>query len=286
MSGTLFVVATPIGNLEDITFRALRTLKEVDLIAAEDTRHTLKLLTHYGIRKPLTSLHEHNEYREAPRLVERLRSGASIALVSDAGTPGIADPGTRLVRAARAEGIKVTSIPGPSAVAAALSVSGFAASQFVFMGFPPRSGQARADWVGRIQQEARTVVFFEAPHRIKRTLEEIASTVKRPILIHRELTKINEILVEYTETIGNQLPELGEFVVVIEGNTADLARETVTDETRAKTDLMYGLLTNNGAFSDSAAVDLVSRALQLQPREVVKAVKKLTIARRRRDALP
>lgn len=286
MSGTLFVVATPIGNLEDITFRALRTLKEVDLIAAEDTRHTLKLLTHYGIRKPLTSLHEHNEYREAPRLVERLRSGASIALVSDAGTPGIADPGTRLVRAARAEGIKVTSIPGPSAVAAALSVSGFAASQFVFMGFPPRSGQARADWVGQIQQEARTVVFFEAPHRIKRTLEEIASMVKRPILIHRELTKINEILVEYTETIGNQLPELGEFVVVIEGNTADLARETVTDETRAKADLMYGLLTNNGAFSDSAAVDLVSRALQLQPREVVKAVKKLTIARRRRDALP
>src|SRR4249920_1407926 len=136
--GTLFVVATPIGNLEDITLRALRTLREVDLIAAEDTRRTSKLLARYDIRKPLVSLHEHNEHRERVRLVGRLQAGEQVALVSHAGTPGISDPGAPLVRAAREAGIRVVPIPGPSAVAAALSVSGIDLAEFAFMGFPPR----------------------------------------------------------------------------------------------------------------------------------------------------
>src|SRR5580765_3703242 len=137
MAGTLFVVATPIGNLEDLTFRALRTLKEVDLIAAEDTRRTAKLLAHYEIRKPLVSLREHNEARQSPRLLDRIAAGERIALVSDAGTPGIADPGARLVRAAHERRLQVVPIPGPSALVTAMSVSGYEADQFVFAGFPP-----------------------------------------------------------------------------------------------------------------------------------------------------
>jgi len=285
MPGTLFVVATPIGNLEDITLRAIRTLKEVDLIAAEDTRRTLKLLNYYGIQKPLTSLHEHNEFRETPRLIGRLQSGTSIALVSDAGTPGIADPGTRLVRAARERGIHVTPIPGPSAIATALSVSGFAASQFVFMGFPPRSGQARTDWFSQVQYASRTVVFFEAPHRIKRTLEELLSVVKRPILIERELTKTNENLVICTTEATRALPELGEFVILVEGNQ-DSANESASTAARlGKAAILFGVLTDNLLASDEAA-DLVAKALELQPREVLKAVKKQAIARKREQGLP
>ncbi len=171
MAGTLFVVATPIGNLEDLSFRALRILKEVDVIAAEDTRRTAKLLAHYAIRKPMVSLHEHNERRETPRLLARLSAGESIALVSDAGTPGISDPGEHLVRACREAGLPVSPIPGPSAVMAALSTSGVPLGEFVFLGFPPRAGKARDVWFTNLSTEPRTAVFFEAPHRIKRTLE-------------------------------------------------------------------------------------------------------------------
>src|SRR6186997_2323188 len=165
MAGALYVVATPIGNLEDLTFRALRTLKEVDLIAAEDTRRTSKLLAHYEIRKPLVSVHEHNEHRETPRILDRISRGESVALVTDAGTPGIADPGARLVEAARRDNVRVVPIPGPSAVATALSISGFSADEFAFMGFPPRSGKDRARWLRRLTNDSRVVVFFEAPHR-------------------------------------------------------------------------------------------------------------------------
>ncbi|HSF99640.1 MAG TPA: 16S rRNA (cytidine(1402)-2'-O)-methyltransferase, partial [Vicinamibacterales bacterium] len=191
MAGTLFVVATPIGNLEDLSFRALRTLREVDLVAAEDTRRTAKLLARYEVRKPLVSLREHNEAREAPRLLGRLSEGTSIALVSDAGTPGISDPGARLVRAAREAGLPVVPIPGPSAITTALSVSGVSASEFVFLGFPPSSGPPRVNWLAKLATEDRTVVFFESPHRIERTIREILE-VKQPIYVHRELTKIHE----------------------------------------------------------------------------------------------
>src|SRR5665647_818468 len=174
MPGTLFVVATPIGNLEDLTFRARRILGEVDLIAAEDTRRTSKLLAHYEIRKPMVSLREHNEVRESPRLVVRMQAGESVALVTDAGTPGIADPGARLVKAARAGGVNIVPIPGPSAVVTAMSVSGAEAPEFSFFGFPPPKGTERKTWFRRLAETAHPSVFFEAPHRIEKTLSDCA----------------------------------------------------------------------------------------------------------------
>lgn len=216
MSGSLFVVATPIGNLEDFTFRALRTLKEVDLIAAEDTRRTSKLLAHYGVSRPLVSLHEHNEHREAPRLVERIRAGASVALVSDAGTPAISDPGSTLVRLCLEAGLRVVPIPGPSAITAALSVSGFPAVPFTFLGFPPATGQAREHWFDQVADIDGVVVLFEAPHRIERTLTDL-SRVKRPIRIHREITKIHAELVKWDKEaiLPDPIALKGEYVVVV-----------------------------------------------------------------------
>ena len=169
----LAVCATPIGNLEDVTARALRILQEVAIIAAEDTRRTAHLLGRYAITTPTTSLHAHNERDKTPRLVERLRSGDSIALVSDAGTPAISDPGQGLVAAAKAAGIRVESVPGASSVMAAISASGLPAAEFVFVGFPPNRSNDRSRWLRRIAADPRLVVFFEAPHRICRTLNEL-----------------------------------------------------------------------------------------------------------------
>lgn len=214
MPGTLFIVATPIGNLEDLTFRALRTLREVDLIAAEDTRRTSKLLAHYDVRKTLVSLHEHNEEREGRRLLEKLAAGQNIALVSDAGTPTIADPGHHLVARARHAGIPVVPIPGVSAVITALSASGLPADQFTFLGFPPSSGLARDRWCERLAETTNTAVFFESPHRIERTMVDVAEiVVNRPVVVCRELTKVNEELVIWDNNVG--LRALGEFVVVV-----------------------------------------------------------------------
>jgi len=197
MAGILYVVATPIGNLEDVTLRALRTLREVSLIAAEDTRRTARLLQHYSISTRTTSLHEHNEGEKTPRLLERLRAGDSIALVSDAGTPLISDPGQTLVGAARAAGIRVESIPGPSAVLAALASSGLEAREFVFLGFPPLRSKDRKQWLSDLSSQTRLAVFFEAPHRIRRTLTDLASQLgsDREIGIGRELTKTHEEVV-------------------------------------------------------------------------------------------
>ncbi len=285
MPGTLFVVATPIGNLEDLSFRALRTLKEVDLIAAEDTRRTAKLLAHYAIRQPMVSLREHNERRETPRLIARLQGGQSIALVSDAGTPGISDPGQHLVRSSHEAGIQVSPIPGPSAIMAALSASGMPADEFVFAGFPPRSGTARTAWLKQLSEEPRTSVFFEAPHRILRTLDEVCeSTVERPILVHREITKINQELVVYTNnTKRDDVRPLGEFVVVVGGNSSQ--KEDVEDtQGRIETAIIvFGCLTNNDEFSIDDAERLAASACSLDLRVVRKAVKKNRIAQKRRD---
>lgn len=285
MAGILYVVATPIGNLEDLSFRALRILKEVDLIAAEDTRRTAKLLAHYAIRKSMVSLREHNERREAPRLVERLKGGASIALVSDAGTPGISDPGSFFVRAAREAGITVSPIPGPSAVMAALSAAGEPADEFVFMGFVPRSGALRTTWLNRLEAESRTTVFFESPHRIARTLDDVAHLLaKRPIYIFREVTKINEVSVRYTNLpLVTPMPELGEFVILA-GKAEEI--EVNTASKQADTELavrMFDCLTNNSAFEEIQAVVLASKAFSLDESVVRKAVKKARIAQRRRE---
>ena len=197
MAGILYVVATPIGNLEDVTLRALRILREVSLIAAEDTRRTARLLQHYSISTRTTSLHAHNERDKTPLLLTRLQAGEAIALVSDAGTPLISDPGQTLVTAARAAGIRVESIPGPSAVMAALSASGLPSEEFVFLGFPPVRSKDRTGWLDTLASETRLVVFFEAPHRLRRTLEDLGARLgaDRPIAIGRELTKIHEELV-------------------------------------------------------------------------------------------
>jgi 16S rRNA (cytidine1402-2'-O)-methyltransferase len=193
MPGTLYIVATPIGNLEDITLRALRVLKEVDCIAAEDTRHTKKLLNHFDIRTSLVSYHEHNERTAAPALVERMLRGESIALVSDAGTPGISDPGYRLTVAAVGAGIQVTPVPGPAALIAALSVAALPTDRFVFEGFLPEKEKERREKLKALRQEKRTLVFYEAPHRLTNTLEDIYRIMgDREIVIARELTKVHE----------------------------------------------------------------------------------------------
>lgn len=193
-TGVLYVVATPIGNLEDLSPRAQRVMAEVQLIAAEDTRHTGALLAHFGIRTPLLSLHEHNEAERAPRLLERLQAGDSVALVSDAGTPLISDPGFTLVRAARTAGVTVSPIPGPSALIAALSVSGLPTDRFVFEGFLPARPAARRARLTELATETRTLVFYEAVHRLQESLADMAQTLgaERAAVIARELTKLHE----------------------------------------------------------------------------------------------
>ncbi len=193
MSGTLYIVATPIGNLEDITLRALRVLKEADLIACEDTRHTRKLLSHYQISKPTVSYHAHNEYERSTELLKKLEDGLNIALVSDAGTPLISDPGFRIVSEAIARGISVVPIPGPSAVIAALSASGLPTTEFAFVGFLPARRAARRARLKELANIKSTLVVYEAPHRIKETIEVACEVFgERECVIARELTKFHE----------------------------------------------------------------------------------------------
>lgn len=196
MTGVLYVVATPIGNLEDMTYRAVRILQEVDLIAAEDTRHSRKLLDHYGITTPLISYHEHNENSRAVQLIEKMRSGESLALISDAGTPCIADPGYRLVSRCQQEGAKVVAVPGPSAVVAALSIAGLPTDVFGFVGFLPAKAHGRRQLLEKLKDDSQTVVCYEAPHRLLSCLKDVVAIcgVERPVAIARELTKRHEEL--------------------------------------------------------------------------------------------
>ena len=283
MAGTLFVVGTPIGNLEDITLRALRTLREVDLVAAEDTRRTSKLLAHYEIRRPLTSLHEHNEVSESPRLVARLLAGESVALVSDAGTPGISDPGSRLVRAARDAGAAVVPVPGPSAVATALSVSGLPAETHLFLGFPPSSGTAREEWFERASAEPGVVVAFESPHRVRRTLEDFRiHSPRSPILVFRELTKLNESFIKCPSAdhdCSSIVREQGEFTLVIGPQTQTAAHQPSDEEIA----VMVGRMTEMAHFGLDESFTIVSRHLGVPIRVVRKAVKKTRIAAKQRE---
>lgn len=194
MPGTLYLVATPIGNLEDITLRALRVLKEVDLVAAEDTRHSRKLFTHYGIGTPLTSYFAHNEREKGEKLLTSLREGKSVALISDAGMPAISDPGYLLVRLCREEGIPVTAIPGASAVLTALAASGLPTDRFAFEGFLPAKAKTRREALRALAGEARTLIFYEAPHRLLAALKDLAAEMGagREVAVARELTKLHE----------------------------------------------------------------------------------------------
>jgi 16S rRNA (cytidine1402-2'-O)-methyltransferase len=218
--GTLYVVATPIGNLEDITLRALRVLREVALIAAEDTRHTRKLLARYEIETPLLSFHEHSPPARLQKILQRLESGESVALVTDAGTPGISDPGASLVKAAHEAGIPVVPVPGASAVTAALSVSGFAAARFRFEGFPPRKAGARKRFFEAFQEEDAPIVLFESPHRLLDTLQTALEVLgDRPVVICREMTKQFEQIFHGTLSVAlqhwQQHAPRGEFVIVL-----------------------------------------------------------------------
>ena len=224
MPGTLYFVATPIGNLEDITLRAIRILKdEVDLIAAEDTRHTLILLNHYDIRKPLTSYHDFNKNQKAPQLVQSLRDGKNIALVTDAGTPGISDPGYLLLQLAIKENIQIVPIPGVSAMATALSVAGLPTDSFLFLGFVPRKTVSRKNFLEKLKTLECTLIFYESPFRVVGLLEDIHTVMgNRSVVIARELTKkFEEFIRGPIEDILPTLPNRtmkGEFTVLVKGN--------------------------------------------------------------------
>jgi len=258
-SGTLFVVATPIGNREDLTPRARRILGDVDLIAAEDTRHTGRLLSHFGINTRQIALHDHNEEVTVPKLISALKEGKSVALVSDAGTPLISDPGYRVVCAAHAEEIPVSPVPGASAVTAALSVAGLATDRFCFEGFLPNKKVARINRLRKLCNETRTIVFYESVHRIKDTLKDLDEVLGagRNAFIGRELSKLHEQCV--SATLGDlqgmfadgQIATKGEFVLVVEGNrNPDTAVATIN--------ISQLIAEISAALPANQAVDLVS----------------------------
>ena len=227
MSGTLYLCATPIGNLEDITFRVINTLKEVDLIAAEDTRHSIKLLNHFEIKTKMTSYHEYNRVEKAKVLVKQLQEGKNIALITDAGTPGISDPGEELVRQCHEVGITVTALPGACALINALIISGQPTRRFCFEAFLPSDKQERRDVISELENETRTMIIYEAPHRLKKTLAELTEVfgVDRRLSVCKELTKRHENVFlttfgEVVEFYENNEPR-GEYVLVIEGKSRD-----------------------------------------------------------------
>ena len=231
--GVLYIVATPIGNLEDISLRALRILKEADLIACEDTRQSRKLLDHYAIAKPLVSYHEHNERQRAEELVEKLLAGSTTALISDAGMPGISDPGYRVVKLAIEKNIPVVPVPGPSAVVAALAASGLPSDAYEFHGFLPAKAGPRRTALEEIRNHPHTVVFYEAPHRIEESLEDIVQVLgpERPLVIARELTKLHEEFMRGTATevlkLARERELKGEITLLIgrsEGGPPDLPK--------------------------------------------------------------
>jgi 16S rRNA (cytidine1402-2'-O)-methyltransferase len=274
MPGTLFVVATPIGNLEDITLRALRVLREVAVIAAEDTRRTAHLLARHAIATPMTSLHEHNETRKTPAVIARLLSGESIALVSDAGTPTISDPGGHLIREAIAAGIRVETIPGPSAAMAAIAVSGMPTESFTFLGFPPARSKARTEWFDRLRATGGTVILFEAPHRIRRTLEDLKEVVGDcDVVVARELTKAHEELVRgpITAILAGQLNERGEFVVIVNiGLKTEYGPDRALDVSGLMAEL--GAMTNSEASSKRQTIAALGKRHGMTPNEVYQAI--------------
>lgn len=269
-AGTLYVVATPLGNLEDITVRALRVLKEVHLIAAEDTRHSRKLLAHYGISTPLTSYYDWIERHKAARLVEELKRGKSMALISDAGTPGIADPGFHLIREAIAAGLRIEAVPGPSAVAAALSVAGLPTDRFVFEGFVPARRSARRRFFAALAQEPRTVVVYEAARRLLPSLQDLHEVLgPRQVVVVRELTKmfeeilrgrVDELLRQLEQRLGDQSLQ-GEVTLLLAGGKA--APQLIVEDLTAAIERLRG-----EGFSLKEIARALARERGLSRREV------------------
>jgi 16S rRNA (cytidine1402-2'-O)-methyltransferase len=276
MSGTLFVVATPLGNMEDVTLRALRVLREVDLVAAEDTRRTARLLNHYAIATPSTSFHQHNVRMRLPQLVSRLQAGKSIALVTDAGTPGVSDPGVELVEACIDAQIAIDAIPGPSAPLTAAVASGFPLIPLTIFGFPPRGSKNRKSWFSSVNAIQHTFTFFESPHRILSTLSEVGPLLgERQIMLARELTKVHqEFLRGSALTVRESLVQLkgeitvvvgpaNEAVVAIDQNMEAAALSMAVDK--------FGQLTKAGSHR-RAAMTAAARAFDLPVRAVYAAV--------------
>lgn len=236
MAGTLYLCATPIGNLEDMTFRVIRILKEVDLIAAEDTRNSIKLLNHFDIKTPMTSYHEYNKMEKGHKLIEKLREGTNIALITDAGTPGISDPGEELVKMCYEAGIEVTSLPGPAACITALTLSGLSTRRFAFEAFLPVDKKERQAILGELKEETRTMILYEAPHRLVRTLRELQEVFGgyRKLTVCRELTKKHETAFQTTfeEAVGyyESTEPKGECVLVVEGKSREQIRQEAVDK--------------------------------------------------------
>lgn len=231
MAGTLYLCATPIGNLEDMTFRVIRTLKEVDLIAAEDTRNSIKLLNHFEIKTPMTSYHEYNKIEKGHKLVEKLQEGMNIALITDAGTPGISDPGEELVKMCYEAGIEVTSLPGAAACITALTLSGLSTRRFAFEAFLPTDKKEHQEVLKELQEETRTMILYEAPHRLLKTLKELEEVFgsDRKLTVCRELTKKHETAFQttFSEAIAHYeaTEPRGECVLVIEGKSREQIRQ-------------------------------------------------------------
>lgn len=230
MAGKLYLCATPIGNLEDMTFRVIRTLKEVDLIAAEDTRNSIKLLNHFEIKTPMTSYHEYNKIEKGKKLIEKLQDGTNIALITDAGTPGISDPGEELVKMCYEAGIEVTSLPGPAACITALTLSGLSTRRFAFEAFLPSDKKERQAVLKELEDETRTVILYEAPHRLLKTLQELLDNLgNRRITVCRELTKKHEtaFLTTLEEAVSyyEENEPKGECVLVLEGRSREELRQ-------------------------------------------------------------
>jgi len=262
--GYLYLCPTPIGNLEDITLRVLKVLNEVDIIAAEDTRHTIKLLNYYNIKKPLTSYHEHNKKDKGIKLIEELKNGKSIALVTDAGTPGISDPGADLVKLCIEEKVKVIPLPGAVAAITALIASGLDTSSFVFEGFLPQKKKYRDEVLKRIYLEERTIIIYEAPHRLKSTISELAEHIKgRKIVIARELTKIHEEFIRgYIEDIIEKIDKeiKGEIIILIEGKKKK-------DRVVKNPEELLRKYIKNG-ISKKEAVKIISEELNISKNEI------------------
>ena len=239
MAGKLYLCATPIGNLEDITYRVVRTLNEVDLIGAEDTRNSIKLLNHFDIKTPMTSYHEFNKYDKAKQLVEMMKEGKNIAIITDAGTPGISDPGEEVVRQCFEAGIQVTSLPGPAACITALTMSGQKTRRFCFEAFLPKDKKEKVAVLEELKNETRTIIIYEAPHRLARTLKELRATiVNRKLTLCRELTKkyeeADKTTIDQAIEKYNEKEPRGEYVLVIEGKS----QEEIQEENKQKWESM------------------------------------------------
>lgn len=277
MAGKLYLCATPIGNLEDITYRVLRTLKEVDLIAAEDTRNSIRLLNHFEIKTPMTSYHEYNKIEKAYQLVDKMREGKNIALITDAGTPGISDPGEDLVRICYEEGIEVTSLPGAAACITALTMSGLPTRRFAFEAFLPREKKDRARILEQLKRETRTIILYEAPHHLVKTLEELHEALgNRKMAVCRELTKryeektlttIADILAQYQEKEPR-----GEYVLVIEGTSFAALEEEEKKSWETMTLEEHMAFYEEKGVERKEAMKLVAKDRGISKREVYQAL--------------